>query len=178
MSSQISCSDGAINQQWVAACSECDIQLLVLDFDGVLTDNRVLIDENGIEAVMCHRGDSLGIDKVKKMGFDVIVLSTETSSVVLARCRKLCIDCVHGCDDKLPRLKSLVSERGLDAENVAYVGNDANDAECLSWVGLPIAVNDSDPSAISVAKYVTERNGGHGAVREVCDLLLKSFRKA
>jgi N-acylneuraminate cytidylyltransferase len=136
-----------------------------------------MVNQDGVESVMCHRGDGLGIANVRKTGLEVIVLSTETNPVVLARCRKLKIECIYDCDDKLTRLQALVSERGLDPKQVAYVGNDINDLECLGWVGLPIAVHDSEPPAISKAKYVTTRRGGHGAVREVCDLLLASLSK-
>ena len=147
------------------------VALLILDFDGVLTDNRVLVDETGTEAVWCHRGDGWGIGSVKRAGVEVIVVSTEKNPVVSARCRKLKIDCIQGCDDKLTAVKALAHDRSLDASQVAYVGNDVNDLECLGWVGVPIAVADAERPVLAVAKLTTSRAGGFGAVREVCDWL-------
>jgi YrbI family 3-deoxy-D-manno-octulosonate 8-phosphate phosphatase len=147
----------------------------VLDFDGVLTDNRVLVQEDGTEAVYCSREDGLGLEMLRKSGrVKVVVISKEKNPVVAARCRKLGIECIQSCDDKLVQLKQKVESRKLKQEAIAYVGNDVNDLECLRWVGLPIAVCDAAPEVLAVAKWKTAKPGGHGAVREICDLLLKS----
>ena len=150
------------------------LKLLVLDFDGVLTDNRVLVSEDGRESVLCHRGDSLGLGLLKAAGIEVVVLSKEKNPVVAARCRKLGIEYIQGCDDKLTVLKQKAESGKLKPEEIAYVGNDVNDVECLKWVGLPIAVADSVPQVKAAAKWITAKPGGHGAVREVCDLLLNN----
>ena len=149
-----------------------DIKLLVFDFDGVMTDNRVLVDQDGREAVFCHRGDGYGIGLVKKTGLDVMVLSTEPNPIVMHRCKKLKIPCVHNCPDKLTAMKEIAQEKKLSAEQIAFVGNDLNDLEVMQWVGLPIAVADAMPAILAVAKRVTERVGGDGAVREVCEWFL------
>ena len=154
------------------------VNLLVLDFDGVLTDNRVLVGQDGHESVLCHRGDGLGIEKLRGAGVAVVVLSKERNPVVAARCKKLGIECLQGEDDKLPTLQALARRKGLEAAQVAYVGNDVNDLECLSWVGTPIAVADSEPEVLRVADWVTTKIGGHGAVREVCEALLASRARA
>ena len=148
------------------------IKLLVLDFDGVLTDNRVLVDQDGREAVWCHRGDGYGIGLLKKAGLEVMVLSTEPNPVVSARCRKLGIPCVQDCEDKLSALMQLAADRDLAPAAIAFVGNDINDLEGLRWVGWPLAVADSVPEVLAGARHVTTRNGGFGAVREVADWLL------
>ncbi len=149
------------------------IRLLVLDFDGVLTDNRVLVHQDGSEAVHCHRGDGLGIEILLARGVvDVVVLSKETNPVVAARCRKLRLKCLQGYDDKLSRLRQLAEERGIAASRVAYLGNDVNDLEAMSWCGVAIAVADAYPEVRAAADLVTRLPGGGGAVREVCDLLL------
>ena len=149
------------------------IRLLVLDFDGVLTDNRVIVHQDGSEAVTCDRGDGLGIERLRAAGrVEVVVLSKETNPVVAARCRKLKVPCAHGHDDKLPQLEVMAAERGLDASRVAYVGNDVNDLEAMAWCGVAIAVADAYPPVLAAADLVTHWPGGHGAVREVCDLLL------
>ena len=148
------------------------IKLLVFDFDGVMTDNRVLVDQDGREAVFCHRGDGYGIGLVKKAGLDVMVLSTEPNPIVMHRCKKLKSPCVHNCPDKLTAMKEIAQEKNLSAEQIAFVGNDLNDLEVMQWIGLPIAVADAMPAILAVAKRVTERVGGDGAVREVCEWFL------
>ena len=150
-----------------------EVQLLVLDFDGVLTDNRARVDENGVEAVTVHRGDGWGIARVREAGVAVMVLSTEKNPVVAARCHKLGIDYIQGSDDKLAALRQVVEEKGLRREQVAFVGNDVNDLDCLGWVGVPLAVQDAVPDVHAVACWATSRPGGYGAVREICDLILE-----
>lgn len=147
------------------------IKLLVLDFDGVMTDNRVLVTEEGKEAVLCHRGDGLGLEMLRAKGIEAIVISKEKNPVVAARCRKLGIECIQGCDNKLEKLKKRAESGNLKPEEISYVGNDVNDLECMGWVGLPIAVSDAEPEVLAVAKWVTSKPGGHGAVREVCDAI-------
>ncbi len=149
------------------------VRLLVLDFDGVLTDNSVVVHQDGSEAVRCDRGDGLGIERLRAGGeVEVVVLSKETNPVVVARCRKLKLACAQGYEDKLPQLEKMDAVRGLAASQVAYVGNDVNDIEAMTWCGVAIAVADAYPRVRAVADLVTRRPGGRGAVREVCDLLL------
>ena len=147
------------------------MQLLLLDFDGVMTDNRVLVDETGREAVWCSRGDGFGIGRVRAAGIEVIVVSLEANPVVAVRCRKLKIASIQNCEDKLTAIRELASTRSLTPRQIAYVGNDLNDVECLQWVGLPVVVADAEASVMKFARWVTPRKGGHGAVRDVCDLL-------
>ncbi len=148
------------------------VRLVVLDFDGVMTDNRVVVAEDGTESVVCHRGDGWGIARLREAGVDVMVLSTEVNAVVAARSRKLSIDCIHGCGDKLAALRAVAGERGLGRDEIAFVGNDVNDLSCLEWVGAPIVVADAEPAVLHAARWVTSRRGGHGAVREVADWFL------
>lgn len=154
------------------------LRLLVLDFDGVLTDNRVMINAKGEEAVIAHRGDGSGIARLKDAGMKIIVLSTETNPIVEARCRKLKIDFIQGLSDKLSALKLLVKKYKVPLDEVAYMGNDVNDLACMQSVGMPIAVADAAPEALAAAKWITTRPGGYGAVREVADILMeKTFGK-
>jgi len=152
--------------------SMSDISLVVFDFDGVMTDNRVRVHQSGDEAVWCHRGDGLGIARLREAGFEVIVLSTETNEVVAARCRKLNIQAIQSCDNKLTALQQFTAGRNLTVGQIAYVGNDINDLACMEWVGWPIAVADAVPEVRAVAKWVTRMRGGAGAVREVADRLV------
>ncbi len=153
------------------------VELVVFDFDGVFTDNLVYVSQDGVESVVCWRSDGLGISKIKKLGMPVWVISTEKNHVVEARCRKLEIDFVKGCDDKLAALKSLTKRYGCSLHNVVYTGNDINDTACLEAVGIPIVVEDSHPEVIPKARYVTLNSGGQGAVREVCDLIVSAINR-
>ena len=168
-------------EQWATRFVEtgifADVELLVLDFDGVLTDNRVFVHQDGVEAVACHRGDSLGLERARRAGLEVLVLSKETNPVVQARCAKLQIGCISGCDDKPTRLRELVAERSLRMEQVAYVGNDVNDLECMRLVGVSVAVGDAVPEVRRAARVVTTAHGGYGAVREVTDWILKARQR-
>jgi YrbI family 3-deoxy-D-manno-octulosonate 8-phosphate phosphatase len=148
------------------------VAALVLDFDGVMTDNRVLVAEDGREAVACNRSDGLGLSELRKTGLPVLVLSTETNPVVSARCRKLKVDCRQGVADKRPVLMQWLADVGARPEETIFIGNDINDVECLSAVGCPIVVGDAYPAAKSRAKIVLKNAGGQGAVREAVDLII------
>ena len=149
------------------------VTFVVFDFDGVMTDNRVLVAEDGRESVFCSRADGLGVQMLSRAGVGCLILSTEVNPVVSARAAKLGVECVQGLGDaKGEALRRILRDRGLDPATVAYVGNDVNDIECLRHVGVPICVADAYPAVRRTARYVTERPGGGGAVREVCDLVL------
>ncbi len=153
------------------------VSLLVLDFDGVLTDDRVYVNQNGEETVAAHRGDGMGIAQVKKAGIEVVILSKEKNPVVKARADKLGIPVYQGIDEKGPELISILADRGISSESVVYLGNDINDLPCFPLVGLAAAVADSHPLVIEKAQLVLSKKGGHGAVRELCDLLLEKFKE-
>ncbi len=145
---------------------------LVMDFDGVFTDNRLLVFEDGSEAVRCHRGDGLGLARLRATGLPMLVLSTERSPVVAARCAKLGLECQHGVEDKLSALTRWLEGRDLRADGVIYLGNDSNDIECMRRVGCAVAPSDAETEARAEADIVLQRPGGRGAIRELADLLL------
>ncbi len=149
------------------------VRLVVLDFDGVLTDNRVWVDGDGREMVAADRGDGWGLAQLRGRGVQAVVLSTEKDPVVAARCRKLGLPYVQGCDDKPAALRQIMAEREVDPGQVVYLGNDANDAACFPLVGCALVVADAHPSARLRADRVLSHPGGRGAVRELCDLLLE-----
>lgn len=153
-----------------------NIKLLVLDFDGVVTDNRVWVSETGQEMIAANRGDSLIMGKLKQSGTDVIILSSEVNPVVAARARKMKVEAIHGVglDDKRVVLENLLKERQIDPADVAYIGNDINDLACFELVGWSVAVADAQPEVLRAADFVTVKAGGHGAVREICDLFLST----
>jgi len=151
------------------------IRLVAFDFDGVFTDNMVYVFEDGSEAVRCSRGDGMGLQKLKRLGLETIIISTETNPVVSARARKLKMRCVQHCEDKRAELEKIIQEMGISLAQVAFVGNDINDEACLKCVGLPIVVQDAHPDVLPLARYRTQRPGGCGAVREICDLFVKAL---
>jgi N-acylneuraminate cytidylyltransferase len=152
--------------------------LLVLDFDGVLTDNFVYVDENGVESVRCSKEDSLGLSLVRRAGLPVAILSMEENPVVQRRAAKIKIPCVSGAVDKATGFAALLAERGVAAADVIFVGNDSNDAGCLRNAGCGLAVADAHPSAKAAANGVLTKPGGRGAVREVCDAILERIGKS
>ncbi len=149
-------------------------ELLVLDFDGVVTDNRVWVSEDGHEMVAAYRSDSLIMGRLKKSGTEVVILSSEVNPVVAARARKMQVEAIHGVglDDKAEVLKNLLAARKIDPRNVIYIGNDLNDLPCFEVAGWAVAVADAQPEVLRAADFVTTKPGGHGAVREICDLIL------
>jgi N-acylneuraminate cytidylyltransferase len=151
------------------------IGLLVLDFDGVLTDNRVWVTEDGNEAVVCNRSDGMGLARLRACGIEVVVLSTETNPVVAARCRKLGVPCLQGLKNKEVSLRTLAAERRVDLTQVIYVGNDLNDLACMRIAGCGVAVADAHPEVVQAADWVLHKAGGRGAVRELCDLIMTSI---
>jgi N-acylneuraminate cytidylyltransferase len=153
------------------------IDMVVLDFDGVMTDNRVWVDADGRELVAAHRGDGLGIARLKELGIEIVVLSRETDPVVAARCNKLGLPFVQGLTNKVEVLQQMMVERGIDPANTLYLGNDVNDLPCFPVVAYAVAVADAHPEVIVRADLVLDRPGGHGAVRELCDLLIKRLKE-
>lgn len=152
-----------------------NLDLVVFDFDGVFTDNRVWVDQDGVEQVAAHRGDGMGISLLKKAGYPVFVLSTETNPVVAARCQKMGLPVYQAVEQKGEVLKKLLAEQGVAGENVIFVGNDVNDLPCFPLVGCAVAVADAHPSVLENANLVLKTRGGMGAVRELCDLILNHY---
>lgn len=149
---------------------------VILDFDGVFTDNRVIVFQDGSEAVLCSRSDGWGLAELKAIGIPIAVISTEKNPVVAARCRKLGIECAHDVGDKLAVLKQWATEQSIDLRDVIYLGNDVNDIDCLQAVGCPVVVADSYPDLMKYAKIMLKARGGEGAIRELCDLIVKKLK--
>ncbi|XPV75728.1 MAG: KdsC family phosphatase [Desulfovibrio sp.] len=145
--------------------------LLVYDFDGVMTDNRVIVREDGLESVVCNRGDGLGINIIKKMDIPQIILSTETNPVVAARAKKIGIPAIHGSSNKKETLQNFCQENDIAMTDVFFVGNDMNDYEVMEACGFGICPSDSHKNIITLAGLTTEAKGGYGVIRELADLL-------
>ncbi len=153
-----------------------DVDALITDFDGVHTDDTATVSTDGVEAVRVSRSDGMGVELLRAAGVPVLVLSKERNAVVAARAAKLRIPVLHGVDDKASALQRWCAEQGIDPARVAYVGNDVNDLPALEIVGWPIAVADAHPAVRAAARTVLTRSGGHGAVREVAELVLAAHR--
>lgn len=151
------------------------LRAVALDFDGVFTDNKVMVFDDGRESVLCSRSDGWGLAALRDAGWPLIVISSETNPVVAARCRKLGIDCVQGVPDKVATLVSWLASQGIPAKETLYLGNDVNDIPCLRLVGVPAVVADSHPKARRLAALVLANQGGDGALRELADLILTRY---
>jgi YrbI family 3-deoxy-D-manno-octulosonate 8-phosphate phosphatase len=156
-----------------------DIKMLVLDFDGVLTDNRVWVDENGHEMVAANRSDSLGLENLRKQtSIEVLVISRETNPVVQARCKKLAIPVMQAVLDKAKALVEVMHEKGIESRQVIFMGNDTNDLPAFEVVGFSVAPADSHPEVLRRADLVLSKHGGKGALRELCDMILSRTEKS
>ena len=148
-----------------------NIKLLVYDFDGVMTDNKVYIDQNGNEFVQVNRADGLAISEIKKLLIDQIIISTEKNSVVLLRAKKLGIKCFHAVDNKKEKLIRYCESNNLKLTNVAFVGNDINDLDALSVVGFSLCPSDAHDKIKKNSNYILNSKGGDGVIRELFDLI-------
>jgi N-acylneuraminate cytidylyltransferase len=149
-----------------------DLEWVILDFDGVMTDNRVWVDEDGREAVAASRADGWGLAQLRQRGINILVLSSETNPVVRARAEKLGLEVIHGADDKAAALMQFMAAREIKSDVTVFVGNDVNDVPCFSLVASAVVVADAHEQARIHADQILTRPGGHGAVREFCDLVL------
>jgi len=151
------------------------IKLLVCDIDGVFSDGRIYLGNNGEELKAFHTKDGYGIKALGVSGVDVAVITGRTSNIVATRMSALNVKhIIQGEENKLPALKKIAEQLELSVDEIAYVGDDMPDFECINYVGLGIAVNDAHPSILSIANYTTFNRGGFGAVREICDLIMLS----
>ena len=150
------------------------IKAVIFDFDGVFTDNRVIVSTTGEEFVICDRGDGMGTNLLAAAGIKMLILSKEKNTVVTSRCKKLNIEVIQGCDDKLPELIQWLQKNNVDAKHAAYIGNDINDLECLKHVGVAVIPADAHQSVVDTATWILQHNGGRGAIREFADVLLSN----
>jgi len=151
------------------------IKLLILDVDGVMTDGRIIIDDAGLESKQFDVRDGHGLKMLMRCGIDVALLTGRTSRVVDHRAADLGIREVHqGIWNKREAFDEILRRRRLHAEETAYMGDDVVDVPLLRRVGFAVAVADACPEAIRAAHLVTDRSGGRGAVREVCEAILKA----
>ncbi|MFT3892269.1 MAG: acylneuraminate cytidylyltransferase [Anaerolineales bacterium] len=154
------------------------VQLVICDFDGVITDNRVWVDQDGREMVAAYRSDSPRVKDLRERGIEVMIISSEPNPVVLARAKKMGVEAIHnvGFQDKGRVMREVLAQKNIPAENVVYIGNDINDLPCFEIAGWSVAVADAYPEVIRAADFVLQSPGGHGALRELCDLILNTIK--
>ena len=150
------------------------VKLIAFDFDGVFTDNTVYITQGGVESVRCWRSDGLGLSRLQSIGVHAFIISTEENPVVTARANKLKMSCKQGVEDKAAAILQTCTELGIEPEHTMFVGNDINDIPAFKSVGLPVAVADAYPEVDPYVLFQTEKSGGLGAVREICDLVFNA----
>lgn len=153
------------------------VRLLCVDVDGVLTDAGMYYGPDGEVLKKFNTRDGMGLARVREVGVSVAIISGEDSAIIHARAAKLKIDDVFcNAADKRAALDQLCAKHGLALDEVAFVGDDLNDLSALECVGLACAVADAAEPVLAAAHYIAQRRGGDGAVREVCELLIKAKR--
>ena len=154
-----------------------DVKLLLTDVDGVLTDGSIVIDSAGREIKHFHVRDGAGMVAWGKLGLRLGIITGRPSPVTMLRAAELRIDYIEQCPamGKVAALENICAKAGVEAGEVAFIGDDLADLPVLTRVGYPIAVADAAPEVIGVARYVTNAAGGRGAVREAIEHLLKGM---
>ncbi|OUU51942.1 MAG: hypothetical protein CBC25_04470 [Pelagibacteraceae bacterium TMED65] len=150
-----------------------DVDLFIFDFDGVLTNNRVIIDENGMEYVTCNRSDGLGFQALHMLAKKAYIMSTEKNKVVSVRAKKLKVPALIGLEDKASALKKIAAEMQIDLKRVMYVGNDVNDYIAMKLCGFSACPADSHKVVIKTADVVLKTEGGSGVVRDLLENIFK-----
>jgi len=154
------------------------IRLFATDVDGVLTDAGMYYSESGDELKKFNTHDGMGIKLLQKAGIVTAIITQESTKIVMRRAQKLTIPEVHqGAYDKLAVLNDLIARHGLTMKQVAYIGDDVNDLQALSAVGFSASPADGMPPVLKTVRYVCEKRGGEGAVREVADLILAAQQR-
>jgi len=153
-----------------------EIELIALDFDGVLTDNKVITFEDGTEGITANRADGLAISEFKKMNIPCVIISSETNDVVTMRANKLNIPCLKGVKDKKIELINFCNSRNIDMKNVIFIGNDINDKSVMDCVGWPLCPEDAHDSIKNISRFVIGVNGGDGVLRNLIDILKTNRR--
>ncbi|WP_319380038.1 HAD hydrolase family protein [Thiomicrorhabdus sp.] len=151
------------------------IKLLILDIDGVMTDNKLIYSDQGIELKAFYTRDGHGMVMLQKSGVEIGIITGRKSPLIDKRMRDLKVKHVYqGVPDKLPSFQDLVSRLGLELDEIAYIGDDILDLPILMRVGLSVTPADGDPEVKSRVDHISAFSGGNGCVREMCELLMKS----
>ncbi|NQY87069.1 MAG: 3-deoxy-manno-octulosonate-8-phosphatase KdsC [Colwellia sp.] len=163
---------GMVNESVLVKAKK--IKLLVCDVDGVFSDGRIYLGNDGEELKAFHTKDGFGIKALGNSGVTVAIITGRRSAIVAKRMAALNVKhIIQGQEDKLPALLTLAKELAISLDEIAYIGDDIPDLPCIVRIALGIAVQDAHPMVIEKADYTTFTCGGFGAVREVCDLIMQ-----
>lgn len=143
------------------------ISLIVYDFDGVMTDNTVHVDQNGTESVVVNRSDGYAVARIRELGVKQIIISTEKNPVVVKRAEKLNIPVINGVDNKKTVLYQYCCENKINLSEVIYIGNDLNDYDAMKCVGYPCCPCDAEIEIRKISVWISSCNGGHGVIRDL-----------
>lgn len=146
-----------------------DIHIFIFDFDGVLTNNYVYLNEEGQESVKCNRSDGLAFDVLRKLKKRVYILSTEKNKIVTARARKLKVEVLQGVENKLSSIIDIEKRENCNPENILYIGNDINDYDAMKRCGIRVCPANSHLKIKEISNIVLSVNGGEGVVRELLE---------
>ena len=149
-----------------------EVDAVITDFDGVHTPDTAYVDEHGTETVRVSRSDGMGVARLRAAGVKFLILSKETNPVVAARAAKLKVEVAHGIENKAEYVARWLADESINPARVAYLGNDINDLGAMALVGWPITVADAHHDVHLAARHTLTRKGGHGAVRELAELVL------
>ncbi len=149
-----------------------NIDVFVFDFDGVLTNNLVYVNQEGIESVACSRADGLAFDVLRELVKPTYILSTEKNQIVTTRANKLKIPALQGINNKVEALKEIADKEGFNLKNILYVGNDLNDYQVMKLCGFSVCPADSHPKIKEISSIVLKTNGGNGIARELLEDIL------
>jgi len=153
------------------------IKAVIFDFDGVMTDDNVFVNESGQESVRCSRADGLGVELLKANGMRVLILTREENPVVLRRAEKIGSEIINGARNKLELLIKWSTTNKISPQEILYVGNDVNDLKCMEWSGVSVAPNDAHPAVLASGALRLRASGGGGVVREIAELILQGKYK-
>ena len=154
--------------------TKLSIKALVMDFDGVLTNNLVLVNEMGSESVICSRDDGFALEKIKLLGISTLILSREVNEVVKQRAKKLKCDVINGENNKLKALQKWCADNQILPNNLAFIGNDLPDLESLQYAKFSFCPSDANQIAKNAAKYILRKKGGEGCIREILENYITS----
>lgn len=150
-----------------------EIDAFFFDFDGVLTNNLVTINENGIESVTCNRSDGLGFNYLNNISKNVYIISSEKNNIVSKRAKKLNVKCYHGVENKLKTVISLSKKKNIDLNKSVFVGNDLNDYDAMKKCKIKVCPKDSHKKIISISNHKLKKKGGEGIVIELIESVFK-----
>lgn len=151
-----------------------NLEVLFVDFDGVLTDGFVFTDDNGRESVRCNRLDGLGARLLTKLGVRVYILSSEENSVVKARAQKMNVEFALGVNDKLAYVVNFMQASGIQRQRIGFIGDELNDLQLLKYVDYSFCPSDACQEVKEIVQYKLESAGGEGVLREVMKLKFPS----